>query len=259
MPACQRARRFPNVDDDTERTTMISPTTRIAAALTTAALAALALTGCAIVPSGPRVTTHVPITDEVHALLLETSADVTVELGDEASLELSGPQAALDRLEISERDGTLVIGADGPGSLFAKVRATLVVTSFDELEIDGSGDVVADFSSAESVSISIDGSGEVVGRGVDAQAVDVRISGSGDVTLTGAAEHATYVIEGSGEIDADGLVAVDASAAISGAGDIEVHATGAVDATIEGSGDIEIRGGAVVSSRISGSGDVTER
>jgi len=236
----------------------MTPTTRFAAVSVVALASAFALTGCVLVPVGPSATEEHDVADDVHGLRLETSADVDVRLGDEPGLELRGPQGVLDRITVDDDGGVLVIGNKGPGYTIREVRATLVVTSLDSIEIRGSGDVEADFSAADAVTISIEGSGDVEASGIDATDVEVEIRGTGDVELDGTAVNASYLIAGTGDIDASNLEVTDAVAEIKGAGDITLYASGTADARIAGTGDIRILGGAEVSQRIDGLGNVRE-
>ncbi|QNO37760.1 DUF2807 domain-containing protein [Protaetiibacter sp. SSC-01] len=232
---------------------------RALAAVAALAVAGVALAGCATLPaSGPRVTEEHAVSDEVHALRLEHAGDVVVELGDEPGLTVRAPQATMDRLTADEEGGTLVLGIRGSSMWAGRVTYTLTVRSFDGLEIEGSGDVKADFSSAEDVSIEVDGSGDVKADGIDARSVTVSIEGSGDVRLSGRADRGEYSIEGSGDIRGADLELREGEASISGAGDIRIHATDTVDARIDGSGDIVVTGPARVTRDVQGSGDVTE-
>lgn len=236
----------------------MTPTTRFAAVSVVALASAFALTGCVLVPVGPPATEDHTVGDDIHGLRLETSADVDVRLGDEPGLELRGPQAVLDLITVEEDDGSIVIGNRGPGYTIREVRATLIVTSLDSVEIRGSGDVDAEFSQADEVLVSIEGSGDIEASGIDATTVEVEIKGTGDVELDGTAERASYVIAGTGDIDASNLEVTDAEAEIKGAGDITLHASGTADAWIAGTGDIRILGGAEVSQRVEGLGNVRE-
>ncbi len=236
----------------------MTPTTRFAAVSVVALASAFALTGCVLVPVGPPVTEDHAVGDDVHGLRLETSADVDVKLGDEPGLELRGPERALDLITVEEDDGVLVIGNRGPGAVIREVRATLIVTALDSVEIRGAGDVDAEFSAAESVTVSIEGSGDIEATGIDADEVEAVIKGTGDIDLEGRAASATYTIAGTGDIDASDLEVADAAAEIKGAGDITLYATDTADAHIAGTGDIRILGGAEVSQRIDGLGNVRE-
>lgn len=223
------------------------------------AIAGVALAGCVRFPSsGPRVTEEHDVSDSVHALRLENSGDVVVELGDEPGLTVRAPESIMDRLTVSGEDGTIVLGMTGPGMWTGRIEYTLTVTSFDELELQGSGDVRADFSSAREVSIELDGSGDVRAEDVDATEVSVEVNGSGDVRIDGTAESGRLAIAGSGDIDASELVLSTGEAEISGSGDMSVHATDTLDARISGSGDIRVSGSPRITRDTSGSGDILE-
>ena len=237
---------------------MTTTTPRIAVASVVALASAFALTGC--VTGACRAGRHRrPRRRRRRARLrLETSADVDVRLGDEPGLELRGPRGALELLTVEEDDGVLVIGNTGPGFVIREVRATLIVTALDSLEIRGAGDVEAEFSAADSVTVSIEGAGDIEATGIDATDVEVEIRGSGDIELEGTAESASYLIAGTGDIDAGKLEVQDALAEIKGVGDITLYATDTADTLIAGTGDITVRGGAEVTRRIDGLGEIRE-
>ncbi len=237
----------------------MTTTRRALAAVTALALAGAALTGCAGIPlaaAGPRVTEQHEISPEVHALRLETAGDVIVRLGDEPGLSIRGRQAVLDRLTVEEEDGVLVLGARGPSWSVNRVEYVLTVPVFDAVELEGAGDVRADFSAADAVSIRIDGAGDVRGTGIDAAEVSVEIAGAGDVQLDGTAESASFEVSGTGDIRAGRLVVADALAAVSGAGDVTVRARDTLDARISGVGDIRVLGDPRVTREVSGLGEI---
>ena len=239
---------------------MTSVSRRLLAASVVLAAGAVALTGCALIPLNvsPRTTTEHDVSDAVHGLLLETSANVEIVLGDTPGLELTGPEAELERVTLDERDGVLVIGHTGPGFMLRNVSATLTVATFDHVVVEGAGDVVADFAQADDVAITVRGAGNVTAHGIDAGDVEVRIEGAGDVSTAGTARTAHLTITGAGNIDAFGLTVEGAVAEIDGAGDIKVFATREVEARSSGVGDIRIRGGADVTREVSGVGDIIE-
>lgn len=233
---------------------------RALVAIAALAVAGAALAGCAPIPvSGPRVTEEHAVSDEVHALRLENAGDVVVELGDEPGLTVRAPKATMERLTVDEEGGTIVLGIRGSGMWSGRVDYTLTVRSFDELEIKGAGDVRADFTGADEVTIEIDGSGEVAAENIDAESVVVSIEGSGDVKLSGRADRGEYRIAGSGDIRGASLELRDGEAFIAGSGDIRIHATDTVDARIDGSGEIFVTGPARVTEQVNGSGDVITR
>ena len=234
---------------------------RTVAAVAALAVAGLALAGCVRLPappSGPRVETEHEVSDAVHGLRLETAGDVTVQLGDEPGLTVRAPKSVSDRLTVEEDDGTLVLGLRGPGWTSGKVEYVLTVTSFDTVELEGAGDVQADFSAADEVKIVVDGAGDVRATGVAATEVSVEINGAGDVHIEGTADEGELRVGGAGSIRAEDLELRRAEAEVAGAGDIHVHATETLDATISGLGDIHVTGDPRITSDVSGLGEVVE-
>lgn len=232
---------------------------RILAPAALAAGAALVLTGCSPVDlrtGGPRATDDREI-DAVESVLLRTSGDLEVLVGDTPSLTISAPRNVLDRLTSEVVDGVLVLGRRGFGpSPLGEVRYTLTVPRITDVAIDGSGDVEADFTGADEVRVEISGSGDVSGDRIDAVSVITVIDGSGDVELEGTADESVVELSGSGDVEFDDLVARTARVVIDGSGDVEVRATDSLDIDLSGSGQVRHSGGARVTSDVSGSGSV---
>ncbi len=226
---------------------------RVLALAALATLTAVALTGC--VRLGP-MSSSTPEIDDVSAVVLDTSGDLTITEGD-PSLTIHAPANILERLTSEVRDGVLVLGRR-PGFApfgFGEIRYELTVSSLESIEVNGSGDVDSTVSGDE-LTIEISGSGDVTVTGVDADAVELRIVGSGDVELEGDANSLDVDITGSGEVDSDDLEVRDATVSISGSGEVKLYVTDTLNVEIAGSGSVRHRGGATVESEISGSGDV---
>jgi hypothetical protein len=226
-------------------------------ALTVAA--ALALSGCAPLPGlpGPRVTEDREV-ESVESVVVRTSGDLRVTVGDTPSLRITAPATVMDRLTSEIVAGELVLGARAPypGLRGAEIDYDLVVPRLTGVLVQGSSDVDADFTGADRVRITIEGSGDVEATGIDAAEVVSSIEGSGDISLSGAADELRIVISGSGDVDADDLVSEVARVEVSGSGDVEVHATASLDAEISGSGWIRYSGAARVTSDVSESGSI---
>ncbi len=236
-------------------------TKRILLPLVLSSVAVVTLAGCAPVYgfSGPRVADDRDIT-AVDAVVVETDGDLTVTVGDTPSLRINAPQSVMSRLTSDVVDGVLVLGVKGPtfGFDFGRITYELTVPELSSVSVEGSSDVIADFTGADDVQISIDGSGDVDGSGIDAQTVTTEVSGSGDIELTGRADEQVVDISGSADFGGEDLITRVTHVSLSGSGDVEVHATEALDAEISGSGEVRYRGGATVTSDISGSGSVTQ-
>jgi len=221
---------------------------------------ALALTGCAVpIPTGPVVSEERTVASDVHAVVLATSGNLEVVIGDETALTISAPERLLDHLTSDSADGVLTLGAVGGPLLnaFNSIRYTLTLPLIDALELEGSGDADIDFAGADDVEISIDGSGDVRAVGIDARAVRVAIAGSGDARVSGTADDGEFAIDGSGDLDASGLRVGDGAAEVSGSGDLSVHAVDTLDASVSGSGEIRYAGSPRLASDVSGSGSIS--
>lgn len=223
---------------------------RILAPVAAGGALALALAGCVPVPwapVGPRVSEDRDI-ESVESVLLRTSGDLTITVGDEPALTITAPDGTMDRLTSEIVDGVLVLDRVGPGFGFrmGDVDYELTLPRVSEIGVDGSGDVEADFTGAEDIRIDISGSGDVEGTGIDAASVRTVIDGSGEIELSGRADEQTIEIAGSGDVIADELETTTARVEIDGSGDVAVWVTGTLRIDVSGSGDVRHHGGAEV-------------
>jgi hypothetical protein len=137
-----------------------------------------------------------------------------------------------------------------------KLSVTVEFKQLDALQLDGSGDVLADDIKATIFEGVIHGSGNLKIGKLEAGTVAISIAGSGNFSARGRADRVGFVIEGSGDILAEDLQAKSAAIKIAGSGDARVHATESLQAKIAGSGDVRYRGSPQVDKKIAGSGEV---
>jgi hypothetical protein len=194
---------------------------------------------------GPRATRTLAW-DGADRLQIDVSADVTYIQGDEASVEISGPQNQIDRLRLS--GGRLTFDEDDD-------NVDVVVFGRrhnDRIQITVTAPSVRSFN--------LSSSGDLLIRNYDQPSLSVSITGSGEVQATGRTETVDLDISGSGEADLSGLLTRDADVDISGSGEAAVGPTGTARITISGSGDVDLtRRPASLTQNISGSGDVHQR
>lgn len=235
---------------------MARRTTTAATAGVVGAGLVLVLTGCAG-GGGPTVSREVAV-DDVTAVELAASGDLTVRRGDTPSLTVRAPEGTQDRLVSEVRDGVLVLDARGSFGFqdLGDVEYELVVGELQEVVVSGSGDVTGADVSGDVLRVSITGSGSVELDGVDAEQVQAAIDGSGGIELSGRTGSAGFGIEGSGSIDAEDLRADEVDASIGGSGSVDVHAERRLAASIGGSGTVTYSGDPEVTSEVDGSGDV---
>lgn len=243
-----------------------------------AALALLtgSLAGCATFDHGPRVTQEREVGD-IHAVVLDSSGDLRVVVGEEPSLRITAGEDVISRLTSEIADGVLTLGMDALSfGWTAPIRYELTVTSLETLTVLGSGDAYADFTGAaeprvegrgsgdveavgidaERVTLTTDGSGELEVRGMKADAVVVRIHGSGGVAIDGSAGSQDVEVDGSGSFDADELTSGTARVRLTGSGDASLSVADELDVVVDGSGSASYRGDPVVTKSVSGSGEV---
>jgi len=168
------------------------------------------------------------------------SADITVTVGPEQSVQMTFDHNLIDFIETEVRGKTL------------KIRPTQSFSSRHRCEI------VITVPTLERVSCS--GSGDIAVERLDAESFEFELSGSGNFTAEGKTDELEVSLLGSGDIDTSDLVAREAYVRISGSGDVQVHAAESLDARVSGSGDISYYGDPEhVSRSVTGSGHIRSR
>jgi putative autotransporter adhesin-like protein len=212
------------------------PSPRRALVLVPAAVAALALTGCAIGDDGPRTTQ----TRDVAAFTrVESpdSVDLRLRVGEPRGVRVIAGEKAIDEVHTEVRDGTLRVTFDHHGL--------------------GGGDVVVDASVPRLTAIEASGSGDIDADGIDADALAVGSDGSADMVLRGTVGRLALRLDGSGDADLGGLAAREAEVSVRGSGDADVRSARRLDVEIDGSGDVHYRGHPVLTRRVDGSGELS--
>lgn len=189
---------------------------------------------------------------------LSIDADVYYVQDSFYSVEISAQQNVLSQLETKVEDGELEIEFDKRVFSHSKITITIHAPNIKELEVNGSGKIVAEHTvNASSMKLKISGSGNINLASLNTSNVESEINGSGNIKVSGGIiDTEDLEISGSGDIDISGATAKSASAHISGSGNIILHATDYLDATISGSGDIKYYGNPVMNVNISGSGKI---
>ncbi|MBL7939752.1 MAG: DUF2807 domain-containing protein [Flavobacteriales bacterium] len=197
--------------------------------------------------------------------------DVVLEQGD-FSVKAEGDEKQIDRLDLSVKDGSLVIGTkamDGRNR-YNSQRSVVVKVYLPVLEriaLAGSGDVaIGNFAGTEkvhmdlqgsgdihfdsmkgltSLSIDLDGSGDIVGENVEVGGTtEISVSGSGDVRIVGHTDVLKVEVVGSGDVDASEMEARDCEGNLTGSGGINLNCKGRLRTSTTGSGSIDNLGDA---------------
>jgi hypothetical protein len=150
---------------------------------------------------------------------VDVPADVQYTQGPEAKLTVSGPERALDDLEVDGGRLTWRYGRHHHMH-FGGLRIALTAPSVTRFELNGSGDLaIANYKQDK---------------------LDVRISGNGDVRANGEAGDVTLDVSGSGDADLGGLKSKSADIEINGSGDAKAAPTDSAKVRISGSGDVTL-------------------
>jgi len=224
--------------------------------------ASFALVGCGVVVDGGlgETATEKRDIDDVTAVSLATGGGLTITTGEAPALTVTAGEDVIDRLTSEVHDGILVLDVErGHFGNLGRITYELVLPAVDEIRVDGSGDVDAELTPTDELTLTLNGSGDITAREVEVEELTVEVAGSGTVDLAGSAGRQAVSIEGSGDYEGADLESEDAAVSVAGSGDADVHATRTLDAVIEGSGSIVHSGGATVTSHVAGSGDVEER
>lgn len=187
--------------------------------------------------------------------------NVVVTRASSFSVRAEGDPKAIDKLDITVRDGVLRISRkrqdrDGwrwNGDKGATIRVTLPMLRSAKLA--GSGDMSVNSLTGAKVEALVSGSGDLRISGVEAQEARLALAGSGTLTIAGRARATTVSIAGSGDVLADGLASLNSEVSIAGSGNAHVRASEAAQVSIIGSGDAMIKGTSNCKLSKIGSGD----
>lgn len=224
-------------------------------------LAVVALSGCG---AGAAATRDFPV-GAFERVSNATPFDVRVRTGGAPAVRAEAPQRLLDRLDVSVRDGTLLVttrrAAGLGGWSFGGQRAVVEVSvpALSGAELTGPGDLSVDRVRADRFTARVDGPGDLTVDRVEAHVVDATLNGPGDLRLAGRADAATLTLHGPGDIKAAGLTLRDAQLDLHGPGDLAVAVTGTARGMLNGPGDITVTGGGRCEIVKHGPGDVNCR
>jgi hypothetical protein len=190
--------------------------------------------------SGPIETQQRQVAD-FHAIELRGAGELVVTVGQPTSFSVSANSAVLDKLRTEVKDGKLFIEHEPGGwRWFGRgitLKLALSTPALDDLTVNGAGHVSITGATGAKLELEVNGAGNLDAAGVTQQ-LDAHINGAGDMDLSR-------------------LVARDAKVSVNGAGNMQVHATGALEATVNGVGSIGYAGNPQpVQSAINGVGSI---
>lgn len=191
-----------------------------------AATLALAAAGAAFADDDSRVSQDLSLSG-FDAITVGGVYELDVRVGGDYSIRLSGPQYEMDLIEVSVKNGALVLGQKENKKGFKNgnrkgVEAVITMPGLKGVKV----------------------SGVVEGKiaGVDAESFDVEVSGVGDLSIEGECGALEANLSGVGDLDAEDLECAKVDVNVSGVGSAAVFARDEVDAKVSGMGDIDVYG-----------------
>jgi len=146
-----------------------------------------------------------------------------VIVGEDFSIELSGPAAEMERVEATLKNGALVLGSRKRLRGDAKgVKAVVTMPALNRLAVSGVAD--ADIS------------------GVRAKDFKLDLSGVGEVIIAGSCDKLVARVSGVGEVDAQSFECRAVDVKVAGVGEARVYASESVAAEVSGMGGIVVYG-----------------
>lgn len=186
---------------------------------------ALALSGCIQLPVGIQGSgvskTETRTVGEFHAVSHNVVGEVTIQIGQPPSVQVTFDDNLLEILETSVVDGELRIDCNENYSSQVGLKIQITAPSLDELKLTSVGSMEVTGFAGESLTVNQSGVGSLKVEG-KAKSVDLKVSGVGSADLKGLeAETVKVVVSGVGEASVFASESVDAST--SGIGEITVH------------------------------------
>jgi len=225
-------------------------------------LLALILSSCNLTVvrgSGHLVSETRPASD-FNRIELVGSGNVVLTQGSEEALKVEAEDNLMSYLRTEVRGHTLYLGfrdtlANEIIVPTRPVKFYVNLKTLEGLKISGSGNISAHELQAGQLALDVTGSGDIVIDSLTAQTVESSISGSGRVQLSqGTAPEQRVDIGGSGNYQGEKLAGQTVTVKISGSGNATVRAEETLEARITGSGDIRYYGTPRVTESITGSG-----
>jgi len=189
-------------------------------AVAVAFLIALAVAGSAAAQS--RSSTTLDLRD-FDAIEIGGAYELHVIVGEDYSIELSGPLDEMARVEATLKNGALVLGSKKRHKGDQKgVKAVVTMPALNRIAVSGVAD--ADIS------------------GVRADHFKLDLSGVGEVNIAGECGKVFVRVSGVGEVDAQSLQCKAADVKVAGIGQARVYASESVSAEVSGMGGIVVYG-----------------
>jgi hypothetical protein len=151
------------------------------------------------------------------------AVNMVVEVGKAQSVQLSGDDKYLNRVETKVVDGKLLITfPKNTNNVSSDSKILITVPALRAFHVEGAG-------SAELNNIS----GDII---------DIGFQGAGRLVAKGKVKHLKLYAQGVGDVDTKDLLAQRADVSFEGIGAVKVYASERLDATVQGMGSLNYYG-----------------
>ena len=212
---------------------------------------------------GPETTRSFPARD-FDQVTLGGADDVKVLYGRDYAVSATGPQDAVEALDIRQNGSALLVTRKedkgwkiGWDKRKSSALVTVTMPMIRSATLSGAGDLtVASATPEDRFEAKLSGSGNMAIENSRAKAVDLSLTGAGNLKARGVADTLNTHLSGSGSMDTVALPAREVTVALTGAGNITASASELATGTLSGVGNVDIAGTARCAVRKSGVGDV---
>ncbi len=145
------------------------------------------------------------------------------------------------------------------GSCYSTNQAVAVSVNspdYEQINIDGSGNVNANNLNLDELTFNLNGSGNL-STIIALQKLTLNLTGSGNANIVGNGNQGDYTLSGSGNIYASNFLQDTVYVSNSGSGDVHINVSALLDVTITGSGNVYYKGDPpTIHQNITGSGQL---
>ena len=174
-------------------------------------------------------------------------------------LQIHTDENIYEALDVRVQDNQLIIDVKEHNAI-RPTQLTIYTCSpnLNQVKLSGAGEIrLKGEVNAKDFELNISGSGNLLADSLLCNNLSAKITGSGNAQLTGASTNSSFSITGSGNINAYKYLVEELNCNITGSGNIETFVTEKLDAKLIGSGNLYYRGNPQsVNNSIIGSGKV---
>lgn len=191
-------------------------------------------------------------------VLLSGAGELNIEQGNTEALTVEADDNLMQYISTEVVNGRLELRLKPNVNLFFsdKIVYHLTVKDLSEVQISGSGKVMAEKLEVTDLEIGTSGSGKFEIDDLQARSLTANTSGSGEFIVVGKVDEISVDINGSGKFNCPDLEAQNANVQISGSGEVTTWVKVELDIRISGSGSVRYYGSPDTNQSISGSGSV---